>query len=142
MSVQAPQTHQQSDVSEVMSAKTRPPIARLSRGAGVLLAAVGTLATLPTAALALPFDPIPSAFERWLNTTWEISNQEQHHFEMLAECSDQTAATSPYRMAVFTCLQGNVTIQRPGAATQSCAIERISYFPINKRVRLWTGSCR
>ena len=124
---------------ESMFAPARLPIARWSRGAALLVAA---LAITPPAALALPFDPVPSGFQRWLNAKKDWPNNEQRRFEKLAECSDQTAATSPYRMPVFTCLAGTVTIQRPGAATQRCAIQRVSYFPSNQRVRVWTGSCR
>lgn len=108
-------------------------------GTGLLLAA---MATFPAAALALPFDPVPSAFQSWLNSQRDWPNNEQRRFERLAQCSDQTASSSPYRMEVFTCLQGSVTIDRPGAARQHCTIQRLSYFPTNKRVRLWTGSCR
>ena len=141
MSVQATQTHQQSDslTFQSMSATAPLPIARRGRGAGILLAA---LAACPPAALALPFDPVPSGFQRWLNARQDWPNNEQRRFENLAECSDQTATSSPYRMAVFTCLAGSVTIQRAGATTQTCAIQRVSYFPTNQRVRVWTGSCR
>ena len=142
MSVQATQTQQQSDTCELISANARLPIARSGHGTGVLLAALGALATFPAAALALPFDPVPSSFQRWLNAKRDWPDNEQRRFETLAECSDQTAATSPYRMPVFTCLQGKVTIQRPGTAAQTCTIHRVSYFPTNQRVRLWTGSCR
>ena len=140
--MQGTQTQKQSDSRELMSAHARLPMADARRRAGVLMAALGALAALPTAALALPFDPVPSSFQRWLNAKRDWPNNEQRRFETLAECSDQTAATSPYRMAVFTCLQGKVTIQKPGAATQTCTIQRVSYFPTNQRVRLWTGSCR
>jgi hypothetical protein len=105
-----------------------------------LLGAVG-MASAP-AALALPFDPVPSAFQRWLNARNDWPNNEQRRFEKLAECSDQTATASPYRMAVFTCLAGSMTIERPGSASQRCTIQRVSYFPSNQRVRVWTGSCR
>ena len=142
MSEQATQTQRQSDACELMSANARLPIARSGHRARVLLATLGALVSVPTAALALPFDPVPSSFQRWLNAKRDWPNNEQRRFEMLAECSDQTAATSPYRMAVFTCLEGKVTLQKPGAATQTCTIQRVSYFPTNQRVRLWTGSCR
>ena len=108
----------------------------------IAVATAAATAAVPPAALALPFDPVPSDFQRWLNAKRDWPNNEQRRFERLAECSDQTAATSPYRMAVFTCLEGKVTIQQPGAETQSCTIQRVSYFPTNQRVRLWTGSCR
>ena len=141
MSGWADQTQKQNDsvAPESMDATARRPIARWSLGAGVLLALLGIT---PPAALALPFDPVPSSFQRWLNTRRSWPNNETRRFEKLAECSDQTAATSPYRMAVFTCLAGSVTIQKPGAPAQSCAIQRVSYFPANQRVRVWTGTCR
>jgi len=107
--------------------------------AGLLL---GVLAVGPQAALALPFDPVPSAFQRWLNARQDWPNNEHRSFEGLAQCSDQTAAKSPYRMAVFTCLEGTVTIHRPGQSSQRCDLQRVSFFPTNQRVRLWTGSCR
>jgi hypothetical protein len=108
-----------------------------------VLAAVGAavMATAP-AALALPFDPVPSAFQRWLNTRQEWPNNEQRRFETLAECSDQTATSSPYRMAVFTCLKGTVSIREPGKPNQLCSLQRVSYFPTNGRVRYWSASCR
>jgi hypothetical protein len=106
---------------------------------GLVLAA---LAASPPVALALPFDPVPSGFQRWLNAQRDWPNHEQRRFEQLAQCSDQTASASPYRMAVFTCLEGSVTIERPGAASQRCTLQRVSYFPTNQRVRVWTGSCR
>jgi hypothetical protein len=101
---------------------------------------VTTLFALP--ALALPFDPVPSAFQRWLNTRNDWPNNEHRSFEKLAGCSDQTAAKSPYRMAVFTCLAGSMTIHSPGGASRTCTLQRVSYFPTNQRVRVWTGSCR
>jgi hypothetical protein len=125
-----------------MSATPRRPRACCSAGAALLLAGLATQAVFPAAALALPFDPLPSGFQSWLNAQRDWPNNEQRRFEQLAECSDQTAARSPYRMAVFTCLAGSVTIQRSGQAPQRCTIQRVSYFPANRRLRLWTGSCR
>ena len=107
--------------------------------AGPLLAALGL--SLPPAR-ALPFDPVPSAFQRWLNTKQDWPDDEHRVFEKLAECSDQTAAQSPYRMAVFTCLAGTLTTHRSGSPSRTCTIQRVSYFPTNGRVRVWTGSCR
>jgi hypothetical protein len=118
----------------------KPPAGhRWALSAGLLL---GGLAVSPQAALALPFDPVPSAFQRWLNAKQDWPNHERRSFAGLAQCSDQTAAKSPYRMAVFTCLEGTVTIHRPGQASQRCDLQRVSFFPTNQRVRLWTGSCR
>jgi hypothetical protein len=93
-------------------------------------------------ASALPFDPVPMSFQRWLNSRKNWPHNEQRRFDGLAECSDQTAASSPYRMPVFTCLKGKVTIQRSEQAPQQCQIQRVSYFPDQQRVRLWTEACR
>ncbi len=112
---------------------------RWSLRASLLL---GSVLLGTSAAHALPFDPLPSAFQRWLNSRNGWPYGEQRRFEALAECSDQTAAMSPYRMPVFTCIQGKVTLQRPGQAKQQCQIQRVSYFPGNQRVRLWRGNCR
>ena len=125
-----------------MSGNARLTMSHASRRASVLMAALGALAAFPASVLALPFDPVPSSFQRWLNAKRDWPNNEQRRFERLAECSDQTATTSPYRMAVFTCLEGIVTITRSGTAPQSCAIQRVSFFPANQRVRLWMGNCR
>ncbi|MFZ9463218.1 MAG: hypothetical protein ACO262_06365 [Vulcanococcus sp.] len=124
-----------------MIATPRRRYASCSVGSAMLLVALAAQALVPASAQALPFDPLPSAFQAWLNARRDWPNNEQHRFQQLAECSDQTVATSPYRMAVFTCLAGIVTIRRPGAASQRCAIQRVSYFPANQRVRLWIGSC-
>lgn len=112
---------------------------RFSLGAVLLL---GSVQLSTTSAHALPFDPVPSAFQRWLNSRSDWPYSEQRRFEALAECSDQTPAMSPYRMPVFTCIKGTVTLQRPGQAKQQCQIQRVSYFPGNERVRLWTTGCR
>ena len=116
-----------------------PRVWRWSLGAALLL---GLAQFSTTTAHALPFDPLPSAFQRWLNSRNDWPYGEQRRFEALAECSDQTAALSPYRMPVFTCIKGKVTLQRPGQAKQQCQIQRVSYFPGNERVRLWTTGCR
>lgn len=120
---------------------TAPPLQRRACGAALGLVVAASFTASPPAALALPFDPLPSAFQRWLNSRRDWPDNEQRRFEALAACSDQTAANSPYRLAVFTCLAGSVTIQRPGKAAQRCTIQRISYFPGNQRLRLWTGQC-
>jgi hypothetical protein len=96
----------------------------------------------PPAALALPFDPLPSAFQRWLNAQRDWPHGEQLRFDQLAQCSDQTAAHSPYRMAVFTCLMGRVSIRKASQPPRQCQLQRVSYFPANQRVRYWTSTCR
>ncbi len=96
----------------------------------------------PPAALALPFDPLPSAFQRWLNAQRDWPHGEELRFDQLAQCSDQTAAHSPYRMAVFTCLMGRVSIRKASQPPRQCQLQRVSYFPANQRVRYWTSTCR
>ena len=112
----------------------------LRLGLRTLIAASLTIA--PLAAQALPFDPMPSAFERWLNGRRHWPHQRSLRFSGLAQCADQTADRSPYRMAVFTCLKGSLVIREPGQADQQCRLQRVSYFPANQRVRYWTASCR
>ena len=118
---------------------TLPPTWRQTVSGAVLL---GCLTGTAALAAALPFDPIPSSFQRWLNSRKDWPHNEQRRFTELADCSDQTAASSPYRMPVFTCLTGQVSLQRPGQALQQCQIQRVSYFPDQQRVRLWTNACR
>ncbi len=113
---------------------------RLTVAGALLLGCFTTTAAV--AAAALPFDPVPSSFQRWLNSRKDWPHNEQRRFEALTECADQTAASSPYRMPVYTCLKGTVSLQRPGQAQQQCQIQRVSYFPEQQRVRLWTHSCR
>jgi hypothetical protein len=99
------------------------------------------MAFAPQAALALPFDPVPSAFQRWLNSRHDWPNGQKLRFDDLAQCSDQTAGGSPYRMPVFTCLKGRVALSSTGERPRVCNLQRVSYFPSQKRVRYWTGSC-
>jgi hypothetical protein len=118
---------------------TLPRFRRFSLGAALLL---GSVQLSSTAAHALPFNPSPSAFQRWLNSRNDWPFSEERRFEGLAECSDQTPAMSPYRITILTCIKGTVTLQRPGQAKQQCEIQRVSYFPSKQRVRLWTSNCR
>ncbi len=106
----------------------------------VLLLSVLSLA--PLQALALPFDPLPSAFERWLNAKRDWPNNQRLRFAEISECADQSVRLSPYRMPVYTCLNGTVTISAPGQATRQCRLQRVSFFPSMQRVRYWTESCR
>jgi len=96
----------------------------------------------PQQALALPFDPVPSAFERWLNAKRDWPNNQRLRFADISECADQSVRLSPYRMPVYTCLSGSVTISAPGQATRRCSLQRVSFFPSMQRVRYWTESCR
>jgi hypothetical protein len=100
------------------------------------------LAAAPAVADPLPFDPLPSGFERWLNTKRDWPHQQRLHFDGLAQCADQTASRSPYRMPVYTCLKGELMISEPGKPERTCALQRVSYFPTNARVRYWTSTCR
>lgn len=117
----------------------RPLFSPLRIGLHSLMAV--SLTTTPLAALALPFDPIPSAFERWLNAHRDWPHGRELRFSGLGQCADQTAERSPYRMAVFTCLKGTVSIREPGKPNQLCSLQRVSYFPTNGRVRYWSASC-
>lgn len=97
--------------------------------------------TASPAAWALPFDPLPSAFQGWLNARRDWPGGDRRTFEGLAQCSDQTTTRPLYRRAVFTCLGGRVTFRASSGRTRRCAIQRVSYYPGDQRVQLWTGRC-
>lgn len=103
---------------------------------------LSVLSSAPQQALALPFDPVPSAFERWLNANRDWPNNQRLRFADISECADQSVRLSPYRMPVYTCLSGSVTISAPGQATRRCRLQRVSFFPSMQRLRYWTESCR
>ena len=109
---------------------------------GLVLLGCLTLQGPSLAQSALPFDPIPSAFQRWLNSQRDWPKGQSVQFSGLGECQDQTAAHSPYRMPVFTCLEGTVRRSGGGQASEICRVLRVSYFPSVKRTRLWTTQCR
>ena len=90
---------------------------------------------------AIPFDPLPSGFQRWLNAQRGWPGGQQLTFSHLAQCSDQTLPVSPYQMPAFTCLKGDVRYSGGGKPSQVCQLRRITYFPANKKVRIWKGSC-
>jgi hypothetical protein len=103
---------------------------------------LSVLSSAPQQALALPFDPVPSAFERWLNAKRDWPNNQRLRFADVSECADQSVRLSPYRMPVYTCLSGSVSISAPGQATRRCRLQRVSFFPSMQRLRYWTESCR
>ena len=98
------------------------------------------LALLPMAAQALPFDPTPAAFERWLNLRSRWPQAKDVEFSKLSQCSDQTLRTTPYRRPVVTCLAGEVRIET-ATGTQRCQLNRVSYTPSTREVRYWTSRC-
>ena len=124
-----------------LMARSRRPRLRAAFGSAVLFTGLVT-ALQPAAAATLPFDPIPSAFERWLNARRDWPHGQSLHFHGLAQCSDQTATRSLYRMPVFTCLKGELALREPGKPERLCRLQRVSYFPTNGRVRYWTATCR
>ena len=98
------------------------------------------------AARALPFEPLPGAFQQWLNQRqgWPAGPRPQ--FSELARCSDHTVAHSPYGQPVFTCLAGRVHFSpTPGGQGQGrltrCRLTRVSYVPANGAVRFWKADC-
>ena len=119
--------------------KTQLPQAFL--GGTALWAGVLTLES-PGAAAPPPFASTPLGFERWLNARHDWPHGQRLVFRDLALCDDQTAKVSPYRMPVFTCLQGQLSIREPGKVERFCSLQRVSYFPTNARVRYWTSTCR
>lgn len=105
---------------------------------------VGYLSLMPAAgaALVLPFEPLPSAFETWLNNQRDWPKGQRLQFSRIGQCLDQTARQSPYRMPVYTCLAGEVRISGGTQPSQVCQLQRVSYFPNVKRTRYWTAQCR
>ncbi len=120
-----------------------------ARGVGPALWVAGLLLFWPgahAAARALPFEPLPGAFQQWLNQRqgWPAGPRPQ--FSELARCSDHTVAHSPYGQPVFTCLAGRVSFsptsggQAQGGGS-SCRLTRVSYFPATGAVRFWKAAC-
>ena len=107
-----------------------------------LVVAIGSLGLasplLAMPAPALPFDPLPSAFERWLNQQRHWPKEGVVHFSNLADCSDQTRPGSPYSQPVYTCLAGTVVVES-SSKTSLCNLSRLSYYPASRRVRYWTA---
>lgn len=101
----------------------------------------------PAGARALPFDPLPAAFQQWLNQRQGWPAGPRPRFSDLARCSDLTVAHSPYGQPVFTCVAGRVSFgPTPGGSSQSsqtsCRLTRVSYFPTSGAVRFWKTDCR
>jgi hypothetical protein len=92
--------------------------------------------------LAMPFDPVPSSFERWLNARRDWPGGQRLSFSRITQCSDQTLPVSPYQAPVFTCLKGDVRYGGSGGPSQVCQLRRVTYYPSNQKVRLWTFNCR
>lgn len=90
--------------------------------------------------VALPFDPLPSAFQRWINAAAPGRRPPVVSVQDLGRCVDHTQPSSPYRSPAFTCLQGVVVLRQD--PSRRCALDRISYFPRQERLGLWPSrSC-
>ncbi|MFN7898572.1 MAG: hypothetical protein ACK5N0_02750 [Synechococcaceae cyanobacterium] len=101
----------------------------------------------PAGARALPFDPLPSAFQHWLNQRQGWPAGPRPRFSEIGHCSDLTAAASPYGQPMFTCQAGRISFgpspgsQQQHAATH-CRLTRVSYYPNTGAVRYWKADCR
>lgn len=105
-----------------------------------LAAVVLTPLTVTQAAKALPFDPVPSAFQQWLNASSPGRPALPVVVSDLGECVDHSQASSPYRVPAYTCLRGTVALRQDPA--RRCPIDRLIYFPSMERLRLQTSpSC-
>lgn len=90
---------------------------------------------LPQAAAALPFDPVPSSFQRWLNGATPATPALPVTFRDLGACVDNTQALSPYRVPAYTCLRGLVALRAD--SRRQCRLDRLTYVPSMERLRLW-----
>lgn len=93
--------------------------------------------SLPQAATALPFDPVPSSFQRWLNGATPSTPALPVTFRDLGDCVDNTQTSSPYRIPAYTCLRGVVALRVD--SSRRCHLDRLTYFPTMERLRLWPG---
>ena len=109
---------------------------------GLWAGALLLLVTPPLKAHTLPFDPLPTAFQQWLNSRQDWPKGSQPRFNGLARCTDKTATASPYGQPVYTCLAGTVTLSQPGGDLRRCELQRVSYYPRSAKVRYWTSNCR
>ena len=118
------------------------PLRLKTRCGQLLLAGLLALPGAAVAQAALPFEPLPSAFQSWLNNQRDWPKGQRLQFSRIGQCLDQTARQSPYRMPVYTCLAGEVRISGGTQPSQVCQLQRVSYFPNVKRTRYWTAQCR
>lgn len=99
----------------------------------MFLAFASVAAALP--AVALPFDPLASSFQRWINDTRPGLPSLTVVVRDLGRCVDHSQPSSPYRSPSFTCLRGEVALRQD--PFRRCPLERISYLPRQERLRIW-----
>jgi len=100
----------------------------------MVLTMVPLFALLPSAALALPFDPIPSSFQRWLNGTSRGASPLPVVFDQLGPCTDNSRPISPYRSPNFSCSGGVVALRQMPA--RRCSLDRLTYSPTDQKLRI------
>ncbi|MEY3734995.1 MAG: hypothetical protein RLZZ624_53 [Cyanobacteriota bacterium] len=105
----------------------------LGQFAPLVLALSSVAVALP--ADALPFDPLASSFQRWINDTRPGMPQLAIVVRELGRCVDHSQPSSPYRSPSYTCLRGEVALRQD--LSRRCPLDRISYLPRQERLRLW-----
>ena len=89
----------------------------------------------------LPFDPLPSAFQRWLNARPTPAGQPMQRYSQLSRCSDFSSGGSPYRSPGYRCLSGELTLGS-GSSRQVCRLLEVSFNLRNGQVRHRPVDCR
>ncbi len=124
-------------ISRIGNRRPRPGASRA--GLLTLLAMVPVLALSPLpAARALPFDPIPSSFQRWLNGGSLGASPLPVVFDQLGPCTDNSRPTSPYRSPSFSCTGGVVALRQ--MPSHRCNLDRLTYGPTDMKLRILVSS--
>lgn len=92
-------------------------------------------------AAPLPFDPLPSAFEAWLNARRGWPDGAELRFSGLDRCLDRSRTSSPYSSPLYQCLAGTVTI-RDRSGSRTCQLSQVLFLPRTNEVRYRTLTCR
>jgi hypothetical protein len=95
----------------------------------------------PLRAAPLPFDPVPSAFEAWLNSRGGWPDGAELTFSRLSRCFERSANGSPYSSPLYQCLAGTVTILDAGGR-RTCQLSQVLFLPGTNQVRYQTLACR
>ncbi|MEB3331177.1 MAG: hypothetical protein VKI83_01615 [Synechococcaceae cyanobacterium] len=113
----------------------------LAGALALLLPPLLLAAAPPGRAGALPFDPLPSAFQHWLNARPTPSGQPPQRFSRLGRCRDTSSGGSPYRSPGYICRSGELTLGS-GRAQRVCRLQEVSFNLRTSKVRQRQVDCR